>query len=158
MPAIYDFSVEGLEGGQIDFSDFRGRYILIVNVASECGYTPQYAQLQELYQEFEDKLAIVGFPCNDFGGQEPGSPESIRSFCTRNFGVTFPLTAKVHVTGDNKHPVYQYLAKAAEKQQRDGTITWNFQKFLLDKNGELLDVLPPSASPFDENLLDVLAK
>lgn len=130
---------------------------MIVNVASECGYTPQYQQLQELYEEFIDKLVIVGFPSNDFGGQEPGSNEEIRAFCTQRYGVTFPLSTKVSVKGSGAHPLYRWLTRKAENSVADSEVQWNFQKYLLDENGHLVKHLPSSVSPLDEVVLDWLS-
>ncbi len=107
MTSIHQFKVEGIEGEVIDFADFKGKKVMVVNVASACGYTPQYQQLQELFTEFNDKIVIVGFPANNFGQQEPGPNDQIRSFCTSRFGVTFPLAAKISVTGDDAHPIYK---------------------------------------------------
>ncbi len=157
MDSIHQFKVEGIEGDEIDFAGFRGKKVIVVNVASECGFTPQYQQLQELYAEFEDKLVIVGFPSNDFGGQEPGSNREIRNFCTRRYGVTFPLTTKVTVKGSAAHPVYQWLTDKQKNGVSDSTVNWNFQKYLLDEDGRLRATLPSSASPFSDEILDWLA-
>lgn len=157
MESIHQFKIEGIEGEEIDFARFKGKKIIVVNVASECGYTPQYQQLQELYQEFQDKLVIVGFPCNDFGGQEPGSNEQIREFCTRRYGVTFPLSAKVSVKGAAAHPVYQWLARQERNGSPGGEVRWNFHKYLLDENGQLVKHLPSSAGPFDDDILEWVA-
>jgi glutathione peroxidase len=151
---IHTFKTESIEGGELDFSRFAGKKIMVVNVASECGYTPQYQQLQELYEAFEDKLVIVGFPANNFGGQEPGDNQEIYSFCTRRFGVTFPLAAKIDVT---THPVYRWLTNIAENGVLDSEVTWNFQKYLLDESGRLVRSLPSSVSPTDEMVLNWLA-
>lgn len=126
---------------------------MIVNVASECGYTPQYQQLQELYEGYGDKLAIVGFPANNFGGQEPGSNNEIKSFCSLRYGVTFPLAAKIDITA---HPVYRWLTRKSENGVADSRVDWNFQKYLLDENGCLIRSLPSSASPLDDEILDWL--
>ena len=152
---FHSFRVEGIEGGTIDFAALAGKKILVVNVASECGHTPQYGQLQELYEEFEDKIAIVGFPANNFGAQEPGSNHEIQTFCSRNYGVTFPLAAKVDVT---THPVYQWLTKKALNGVQDSEVTWNFQKYALDEQGRLVHVFPPSVSPLDEEILEWLSQ
>ncbi len=153
MDSIHSFRVDGLEAEPIDFAAFAGKKILVVNVASECGYTPQYQQLQELYEHFGDRLAVVGFPCNDFGGQEPGDGAEIRQFCTRRYGVTFPLAAKVQIKTGQIHPLYRWLTSKAENGHSDSTVTWNFQKYLLDENGRLLAVFPPACDPFDPALL-----
>lgn len=130
---------------------------MVVNVASECGFTPQYQQLQELYEEFHDKLTIVGFPSNDFGGQEPGTNEEIRAFCTRRYGVDFPLAAKITIKGSEKHPVYQWLTQKSKNGVADSQVQWNFYKYLLDENGHLVQSFPSSVSPLDEQILDWLA-
>ncbi|MBI1225906.1 MAG: glutathione peroxidase [Bacteroidetes bacterium] len=153
MNTIHSFKVDGIAGGMIDFAAFAGKKILIVNVASECGLTPQYQQLQELYEEFEDKITIVGFPANNFGAQEPGSNQEIQTFCSHNYSVTFPLAAKVDVT---THPVYQWLTKKALNGVQDSEVTWNFQKYALDEQGRLVHVFPPATSTLDDVILDWL--
>ena len=154
MASIHEFSVEGIGGKEIDFAQFSGKKILIVNVASECGYTPQYQQLEELYEAFADKLAIVGFPSNDFGGQEPGSNEEIHSFCTLNYGVKFPIAAKVAIIQPPVHPIYQWLTNKTYNGVMDSEVAWNFQKYLLDENGVLVNTYPSAVSPLDERILD----
>lgn len=149
MSFIYQYSIEGIGGETIDFEKFKEKYILIVNVASACGYTPQYAQLQELYDNYKDKLVIVGVPCNQFGGQEPGSATEIQKFCQIRYGVTFPLTKKIDVKGKNQHDIYKWLTQKALNGVEESKVAWNFQKYLLDTNGHLLNVYPSSASPFD---------
>lgn len=156
MDSIHQFKVEGIEGSEINFADFSGKKIMVVNVASECGFTPQYQQLQELYQEFRDKLVIVGFPSNDFGGQEPGTNEAIRAFCTQRYGVDFPLAAKINIKG-SPHPIYQWLTQKARNGVADSEVRWNFHKYLLDENGHLIQDLPSSVSPLDEPILDWLS-
>ncbi|TNE51627.1 MAG: glutathione peroxidase [Bacteroidetes bacterium] len=156
MRTIHGFDVDGLEGERIDFAAFAGKKVLIVNVASECGYTPQYQQLQELYTVFQDRLVVVGFPSNDFGGQEPGNAEDIRQFCTRRYGVTFPLAAKVQIREPHTHPVYRWLTTKAENGVADSTVSWNFQKYLLDEEGRLLAVFPTVCDPLDPSLLRYL--
>ncbi len=157
MSTIHQFRVEGLDGDVIDFAAFAGKKILIVNVASECGYTPQYQQLQELHTHFSDRLAVVGFPSNDFGGQEPGDASQIRQFCSTRFGVSFPLAAKVHIKPPHTHPVYRWLTSAVENGHSDSTVSWNFQKYLLDENGCLLAVFPPACEPLDPSILAYLS-
>ena len=156
MNSIHDFKVEGIEGSTIDFAAFKGKKIMIVNVASECGYTPQYQHLQELYEEFKDKLMIVGFPSNDFGGQEPGANEEIREFCSVRYGVSFPLSAKVTIRGSSAHPIYQWLTQKELNGKMNSEVQWNFNKFLLDENGHLVQYLPSSVSPVDEQIVDWL--
>lgn len=151
MNTIHSFKVKGIEGEEIDFALFKGKKIIVVNVASACGFTPQYQQLQELYEEFGHKLVVVGFPANNFGGQEPGTNEEIRAFCSRRFGVTFPLAAKIDVT---THPVYQWLTQKSENGLLDSQVTWNFQKYLLDEQGRLVKCLPPAVSPLDDEILN----
>src|ERR671932_630975 len=128
--SIYSFKVQGLSGGTIDFSKFKGKKIMIVNTASKCGNTPQYAELEQLYEKYKDKLVIVGFPANNFGGQEPGSKEEIGEFCKKNYGVTFPMTEKVSVKGDDIHPLFKWLVTEAEKKGFEDPVKWNFTKFL----------------------------
>lgn len=154
--SIYDFKVEGLTGGSIDFSQFKGKKIMIVNTASKCGNTPQYAQLEELYEKYKDKLVIVGFPANNFGQQEPGSNEQIEEFCKKNYGVTFPMAAKVSVKGDDIAPIYSYLTTEAKKLGFDDPIKWNFTKFLLDENGKLITVIHNKVNPMSEEVLKYL--
>jgi len=154
MQSIHQFKVEALEGGEIDLADYVGKKILIVNVASECGLTPQYQQLQELYEQYHNTLVILGCPANNFGGQEPGTNQEIRQFCTKRYGVTFPLTSKLDVT---QHPLYLWLTQKSQNGHSDSTVDWNFQKYLLNEDGQLLHVLPPTASPLDDVILNVLA-
>ncbi len=156
MPSIHQFKVEGIEGKEIDFSQWKGKKVMIVNVASECGYTPQYEQLQALYEAFQHKLAIVGFPSNDFGGQEPGDHEEIKAFCTTRYGVTFPLAAKISIRGANAHPIYSWLTQQRQNGVMDSDVSWNFQKYLLDENGHLIKFLSPSINPLDEQVLEWL--
>jgi glutathione peroxidase len=141
-PSIYDFKVAGLDGnGTIDFKKFKGKKIMIVNTASKCGNTPQYAELEKLYEQYKDKLVIVGFPANNFGGQEPGSNSEIGEFCKKNYGVTFPMAEKVSVKGEDIHPLFKYLVTEAEKKGFTDPIKWNFTKFLLDEKGNLITVI-----------------
>lgn len=155
---IYDFKVRSLDGKQvIDFAAFKGKKILIVNTASECGYTPQYAGLQELSQQFKDKLVVIGFPCNDFGGQEPGTAEEIAAFCTKNYGVTFPLTEKVKVLGNGKHPVFKWLL-AQPGVEFTGEVNWNFEKFLIDENGKLVHRFGHRLEPASEEIISAIEK
>lgn len=152
---IYDAQVPALQSGTIDFSAFKGKKVLIVNTASECGYTPQYAQLEELYEENKDKLVIVGFPANNFGGQEPGSDEKIASFCKQNFGVTFPMASKVSVKGDDQDPLFAKLTKE-DNPDFTGDIKWNFEKFLFDENGHLIRRFRSATEPLSEEMLDAI--
>jgi glutathione peroxidase len=137
---IYQFKVPGLLGGTIDFSQFKGKYILVVNTASKCGNTPQYDDLENLYKKYKDKLVIVGFPANNFGGQEPGTNNEIAEFCKKNYGVTFPMAAKVSVKGEDIAPIYKYMVGIAEENGYADPVKWNFTKFLFDENGKFITV------------------
>ena len=152
MTSIHTFKVEALDGTTINFADFKGKKILIVNTASECGYTPQYKELEALYQKFKDKLVIVGFPANNFGGQEPGTNTEIKAFCQQNYGVTFPMAAKISVKGDDAAPIYQWLCTKTENGVLDAEIKWNFNKFLLDENGNMIAYFPSKVTPMSEQI------
>ncbi len=153
---IYEFKVPSIEGGTIDFASFKGKKILVVNTASKCGYTPQYEGLQKLYEQYKDKLVIVGFPADNFGHQEPGTNEEIQQFCKVRYGVTFPLASKVDVVGDNTHPLFKWLTTKAENGVLDATINWNFTKFLLDENGHLLASFESKVTPQSEEIVKYL--
>jgi glutathione peroxidase len=150
--SIYDFKVASLDGGTIDFAAFKGKKILIVNTASECGYTTQYEGLEALYKKYQDKLVIVGFPANNFGGQEPGSNEEIKAFCKKNYGVSFPMAAKVSVKGEDMAPLYKWLTNKTENGVLDAEIKWNFNKFLVDENGKLLYYFESKVTPMSEEI------
>lgn len=154
--SIYDFKVKSLTGGTINFKDFKGKKIMIVNTASKCGNTPQYDELEKLYEKYKDKLVIVGFPANNFGQQEPGSNEEIQEFCKKNYGVTFPMAEKVSVKGDDIAPIYQYLVEEAKKKGFEDPVKWNFTKFLLDEKGELITVIHNKTKPMSEEVLKYL--
>ncbi|MEY8760861.1 glutathione peroxidase [Chryseobacterium tongliaoense] len=153
---IYDFKVESLDGKEINFADFKGKKILIVNTASECGFTPQYADLEKVYEEYKDKLVVVGFPANNFGGQEPGTNTEIGAFCQKNYGVTFPLAAKVSVKGDDTAPIFKYLTEKELNGVKNTTILWNFTKFLIDENGKLVDTFVSTTKPTDQAITKYL--
>lgn len=153
---IYQFKVASLDGGTIDFSKYKGKKILVVNTASKCGYTPQYEDLENLYKEYGNKLVIVGFPANNFGSQEPGSNSDIKTFCTQNYGVTFPMAAKVSVKGEDIAPIYKWLTNKSENGVMDAEIKWNFTKFLLDENGELIAKFDSKVKPLSEDILKYL--
>jgi glutathione peroxidase len=153
---IYKFKVPSIEGGTIDFSKYKGKKILVVNTASKCGYTPQYEGLEKLYKEHKDELVIVGFPANNFGGQEPGTNEEIQEFCKVRYGVTFPLASKVDVVGDNTHPLFKWLTTKDENGVLDSEIKWNFTKFLLDEKGKLIASFPSKVKPDSEEILKYL--
>ena len=151
--SIHQFKVKSIEGGEIDFAKYKGKKILIVNTASKCGYTPQYEGLQKLYDQYKDKLVIVGFPCNQFGGQEPGTETTIQEFCKSRYGVTFPLAAKVDVKGESIAAIYKWLCSKTENGVLDAEIKWNFNKFLLDENGKILAYFPSKVTPDSEEIL-----
>lgn len=154
--SIYENSIHSLSGDPIDMKSFEGKKLLIVNVASECGYTKQYADLQKLHETYKDNLVIIGVPCNQFGGQEPGNPLEIQSFCEKNFGVTFTLTEKVDVKGENQHPIYAWLTKKDKNGKIDSTVKWNFQKYLIDEKGDLIDVFYSATNPMSEDITKFL--
>ncbi|SMG46484.1 glutathione peroxidase [Marivirga sericea] len=140
--SIYDFQIRSLDSEMVDFSDYKGKNLLIVNTASECGYTPQYADLQQLHKEFGDQITVLGFPANNFGGQEPGSDQQIASFCEKNYGVTFPMFSKMEVVGKNQHPLFKFLKDKTGKEP-----TWNFCKYLVSEDGEEITFYPSSVNP-----------
>ncbi len=151
--SIYDFKVAGLDGTDIDFSQYKGQKIMIVNTASHCGNTPQYKDLEALYEKYKGKLVIIGFPANNFGGQEPGTGTEIKEFCTKNYGVTFPMADKVSVKGDDIAPIYKYLSEQAAAKGFADPVKWNFGKFLLDENGILIATFSPKTQPMSEEIL-----
>lgn len=150
--SIYDFKVPGLEGKQIDLSKYKGKKIMIVNTASKCGYTSQYDELQKLSDKYKGKLVVIGFPANNFGAQEPGTNTEIKEFCKRNYGVTFPMAAKVSVKGDDIHPLFKYLTDEAKKQGVEDPVKWNFTKFLINEKGQLVKVFPSKVTPLSEEI------
>lgn len=154
--SIYDYKVASLDGGEIDFAEFKGKKILIVNTASECGFTPQYADLETLSNEYKDKLVVVGFPANNFGGQEPGTDEEIATFCQKNYGVTFPMAAKVSVKGDDMAPIFKYLTEKELNGVKNSAVMWNFTKFLVDENGKLIDSFVSTTKPTSDAITKYL--
>jgi glutathione peroxidase len=144
---FYDFELKGIDGKQVDLNVYKGKKILIVNVASRCGYTPQYEDLQNLHEQFGNKVAVFGFPANNFGGQEPGTNQEIVEFCQANYGVSFQMFEKISVVGKDKHPLYKWL-----KEQSGEEPNWNFCKYLLDENGKVLAFYPSSVNPLDEQI------
>ena len=154
--SIYDYKVNGLDGTTIDLSNYKGQKILIVNTASECGYTPQYADLEKLYKQYKGKLVVIGFPANNFGEQEPGTNEEIANFCQKNYGVSFPMAAKVSVKGDDMHPLYKFLVTEARDKGINDPVQWNFTKFLIDENGKLVKVFSHKVNPMSEELTKFL--
>jgi len=148
MASIYDFSAKTLDGTTVSLSDFKGNAMLIVNTASKCGFTPQYAGLESLYEKLREKgLTILGFPCNQFGQQEPGNEEEIGAFCRMNYGVSFPMFAKIDVNGPNTHPLYEFLKGEQPGVLGSKNIKWNFTKFLVDRNGKVVDRFAPMTKP-----------
>jgi glutathione peroxidase len=154
--SIHSFTVKSIDGKDIKMSSFKGKKILIVNTASKCGYTPQYESLEKVYEQYKDKLVIIGFPCIQFGGQEPGSNEEIVEFCKKNYGVTFPLADKVDVKGTNTAAIYQWLTQKSKNGVLDASISWNFNKFLLDENGKMIAYYPSNVKPDSEAILSNL--
>jgi glutathione peroxidase len=154
--SIHSFTVKSIDGKDIKMSSFKGKKILVVNTASKCGYTPQYESLEKVYEQYKDKLVIIGFPCNQFGGQEPGSNEEIVEFCKKNYGVTFPLADKVDVKGTNTAAIYQWLTQKSKNGVLDATISWNFNKFLLDENGKMIAYYPSNIRPDSDAILSNL--
>ncbi len=154
--SIYDFKVASIDGQQIDFSKFKGKKVLIVNTASKCGLTPQYAELQQLQEKYKNTLVVVGFPANNFGQQEPGSNSEIKEFCQKNYGVTFPITEKISVKGEDIHPMFKYLVDEAAKLGFEDPIKWNFTKFLVDENGKLVTVFASKVKPMSEEVAKYL--
>jgi glutathione peroxidase len=150
--SVHQFKVETLDGGEFDLASLKGKKVLIVNTASKCGLTPQYEQLEELYAKYGDKLVIIGFPANNFGGQEPGSNDEIAEFCQKNYGVSFPMMAKVSVKGDDMCEIYKFLTMKSKNGVEDSGVKWNFQKYLIDENGELVKVISPRVSPMDAEI------
>jgi glutathione peroxidase len=154
MSNLNDFSIAGLTSDANVVADLGGKVVLLVNVASKCGLTPHYKGLQKLYEELqEEDFVVVGVPCNQFGAQEPGKPEEIANFCELNYGVTFPLTEKVDVNGDAKHPLYEWLTTVFP-----GDIEWNFEKFLINRDGEVIHRYPPQTTPEDSGLLQDISE
>ncbi len=154
--SVHDFKVESLEGGSLDLSAYKGKKVLIVNTASKCGLTPQYKDLETLYKTYNNKLVVIGFPANNFMRQEPGSNEEIKEFCEKKYGVSFPMAAKVSVKGKDMHPLFKYLVDEAEKKGIKDPIKWNFTKFLVDENGQLITVFSSKTNPMSDEVLKYL--
>lgn len=147
--SIYSFEIQDIAGESFDWQDVKGKKLMIVNTASECGLTPQYEQLEKLYEKYKDSnFAVIGFPSNDFGAQEPGSNEEIAQFCEKNYGVSFPMMSKISVTGAGQHPLYKYLTEETSEQ-----VTWNFQKFLVNEDGEVVESIDPRVLPDDPEII-----
>jgi glutathione peroxidase len=150
MSNVYDFTATSLEGKPVTLRDYEGKVLLIVNTASECGFTPQYAGLEAMYQKYRDRgLTVLGFPCNQFGAQEPGTSDEIGSFCQTNYGVSFPMFEKIDVNGEGAHPLYRWLKSSAKGLLGSEAIKWNFTKFLIDRQGNVVDRFAPTTKPED---------
>lgn len=152
---LHSFTVKDINGENFDLSQLKGKKVLVVNTASECGLTPQYETLEEVYQQFGgDDFTIVGFPANNFGGQEPGSDEEIKQFCKKNYGVSFPMMSKISVKGSDQHEVYQWLTQKSKNGVEDAEVSWNFQKFMIDENGNYVGVVSPKDSPDSDKIVN----
>jgi glutathione peroxidase len=157
--SFYDFKVEDIDGNEFDLSSLKGKKVMVVNTASKCGNTPQYETLEGLYKEYENQnFVIVGFPANNFGSQEPGTNSEIAEFCTKNYGVTFPMMSKISVKGEDIAPFYKWLTSKSLNGVKDSEVTWNFQKYLIDEKGNLVDVIAPKTKPNDEKILSWITK
>lgn len=156
VPDLFEVKINSLEGDPINLSDFKGKHILFVNVASKCGFTPQYAGLQKLHEKHGDNLVIIGTPCNQFGSQEPGSAEEIQTFCKRNYGVEFLITEKLDVKGGDQHPLYQWLTQKANNGVQDTKVKWNFNKYLVDGSGNYIAHFGSRTKPMSEPILSNL--
>lgn len=152
--SFYDFTMTSIDGEEISFEQYRGKKVLLVNVASKCGYTPQYEDLQKLHERFGDKVVVLGFPANNFGGQEPGSNDDISSFCKKNYGVTFQMFSKISVKGKDQHPLYQWLSTEEQNGWNDKAPSWNFCKYLVNEKGELVQFYASKVKPLDNDILD----
>ena len=154
--SIYDININALDGTQVDLKTFQGKHILFVNVASECGFTNQYEGLQKLYDTYKDYLMVIGVPCNQFGQQEPGNSEQIQSFCQKNYGVTFLMTEKVNVKGKDKHPLYEWLTNKDLNGKNSTTVKWNFQKYVIGRNGEYIDYFYSMTKPMSSKITKLI--
>jgi glutathione peroxidase len=150
---IYDFKVTDIDGNQFDLASLKGKKVMIVNTASKCGLTPQYEELEKLYETYKDQnFVIVGFPSNDFMSQEPGSNDEIKEFCKKNYGVSFPMMGKIEVKGKEMHPLYQFLTEKKKNGFSDNSVKWNFQKYLINEEGKLVKVIAPGTKPLSEEI------
>ena len=154
--SIYNIKINDLDGNPINLEKFKGKYLLFVNVASKCGFTKQYADLQELYNLYIDNLMVIGVPCNQFGAQEPGSPDEIQTFCKKNYGVTFLMTEKILVKGNNQHPLYNWLTDKSLNGVKNSTVKWNFQKYIVDKDGNLIDYFYSMTRPLSSKITKII--
>jgi len=157
--SFYDFKVKDIDGKDFDLASLKGKKVLVVNTASKCGFTPQYKQLQELFEKYGgDKFTIIGFPANNFMKQEPGTNQEIAAFCEKNYGVTFRMMSKISVKGDDMHPLYKWLTNKSQNGVMDSDVKWNFQKYLIDENGKLVDVVEPKIKPDDDKIVSWIKK
>lgn len=157
--SFYDFKVKDIDGKDFDLSSLKGKKVLVVNTASKCGLTPQYEQLQEVYEKYGgEDFTIIGFPANNFANQEPGTNEEIEEFCQKNYGVTFTMMDKISVKGDDMNPLYQWLTQKSKNGVLDSEVSWNFQKYLIDEKGNLVQMVAPKVKPNDEQILSWITK
>lgn len=156
MP-IYEIEINALDGTPLNLSNFKGKFILLVNVASKCGFTPQYKELRKLQEQFSSELVIIGCPCNQFGGQEPGGSEEIQTFCSLNYDVNFPLTEKLHVIGSKQHALFAWLTKKELNGVKSTSILWNFYKFLISPEGTLLQSFKSTTAPLDKSIVNLIS-
>jgi glutathione peroxidase len=154
--SLYNIKIKSLQGNPINFSDFKNKYILFVNVASKCGFTPQYEDLEKLYKEHKEQIIVIGVPCNQFGKQEPGNASEIEEFCEINYGVSFLMTEKIDVKGEYQHPLYAWLTSKSLNGNKSSSVKWNFQKYLVDKNGELIDYYFSITNPKSSEIINHL--
>ena len=154
--SFYDIKLKDINGKQINLKSFEDKYILFVNVASKCGFTGQYTDLEKLHQQYQNDLVVIGLPCNQFGGQEPGDAEQIKNFCSSNYGVTFIISEKIKVKGEDMHPLYQWLTQKELNGNSNSTVKWNFQKYLVDKNGEFLNYFYSMTSPLSNKITSLI--
>lgn len=153
---LYSYSFTDIDGNEISMEQFKGKKILIINVASKCGYTPQYEDLQKLHEQYGDKVTLIGFPCNQFLRQEPGEESEIKEFCQRNYGVSFLMASKIDVKGSEQHPIYSWLTSKELNGVESSKVAWNFQKYLIDENGKYLEKFEPGVKPLDKEITDKL--
>ena len=154
--SVYDIDLNNIDGVNIDLSKFKGKYILFVNVASNCGFTKQYADLEKLYQQYKQELVVIGLPCNQFGGQEPGNSIEIKQFCQKNYGVSFPITEKINVKGENIHQIYSWLTDKEKNGNINSNVKWNFQKYLVGKSGELVNYFYSTTNPLSNKITSLI--
>ena len=154
--SVYDIDLNNIDGVNIDLSKFKGKYILFVNVASNCGFTKQYADLEKLYQQYKQELVVIGLPCNQFGGQEPGNSIEIKQFCQKNYGVSFPITEKINVKGEKIHQLYSWLTDKEKNGNINSNVKWNFQKYLVGRNGELINYFYSTTNPLSNKITSLI--